>query len=315
MPPRKRPVAAAGFQPIRLDRPAGYLDQFLKYLQAEAGMAGNTLTAYASDLHQFFGWLESRQIVGLGEVNLQVLADWLNSMHERGLSAATVSRHLVAVKMFFRYLVLEAVIPESVADLLNSPKLWQHLPHVMSPDMVDRLLAAPQEGDRYRLRDRALLAVLYATGCRASEVSGLALRGLQLDQGYCRCLGKGNKERIVRLNPLARLALEAYLQHERPRMVGVRQPEAVFVSRTGAPLTRIEIWRLVKKYARRCGASDQVSPHTLRHSFATHLLAGGAELRALQELLGHASIATTQLYTHVEHSRLKAIHSECHPRG
>jgi integrase/recombinase XerD len=315
MPPRKRPVSAENLQPIRLDRPAGYLDQFLKYLQAEAGMAGNTLTAYSSDLQQFFGWLESRQIVGLSEVNLQVLADWLSSLHERELSAATVSRHLVSVKMFFRYLVLEAVIPESVADLLNSPKLWQHLPHVMSPDMVDRLLSAPQAGDRYRLRDTALLAVLYATGCRASEVSGLPLRGLHLEQGYCRCLGKGNKERIVRLNPLARQALEAYLQHERPRLVGPRQPEAVFVSRTGAPLTRIEIWRLVKKYAQRCGASREVSPHTLRHSFATHLLARGAELRALQELLGHASIATTQIYTHVEHSRLKAIHSECHPRG
>ncbi|HBH51018.1 MAG TPA: site-specific tyrosine recombinase XerD [Planctomycetaceae bacterium] len=315
MPPRKRPVAGSGFTAIRLDRPASHLEQFLKYLQAEAGMSGNTLTAYSSDLQQFFGWLDSRGIQGLGQVELSVLVDWLGSLHERELSAATVSRHLVSVKMFFRYLVLEAVIPESVADLLNSPKLWQHLPHVMSPDMVDRLLAAPQAADRYMLRDRALLTVLYATGCRASEVSGLTLRSLNLAEGYCRCLGKGNKERIVRLNPVARLALENYLQHERPLLVGLRQPEAVFVSRTGAPLGRIEIWRLVKKYARRCGASGDVSPHTLRHSFATHLLAGGAELRALQELLGHASIATTQIYTHVEHSRLKAVHSECHPRG
>jgi integrase/recombinase XerD len=160
-----------------------------------------------------------------------------------------------------------------------------------------------------------VLTVLYATGCRASEVTSLRLRDVNLDQASARCVGKGNKERVVRLNPVARLALEAYLQHERPLLAGIRQPESLFISRSGRPLTRVFVWSMVKKYARRAGASGEVSPHTLRHSFATHMLAGGAELRALQELLGHASIATTQIYTHVEHSRLKAVHEECHPRG
>src|SRR5262249_30388505 len=244
-----------------------------------------------------------------------LLTKYLEKLHERGLSSTTVARHLVAIKMFFRYLLLEGVIRESVADLVSSPKLWQHLPHVLSPDMVNRLLAAPQKADRFMLRDRALLALLYATGCRASEVVNLKLRGVHLDEAYCRCVGKGNKERLVSLNPVACRALEAYLTHERPLLAGRSQAEELLISKSGRALTRILVWSLVKKYARRIGASDNVSPHTLRHSFATHMLAGGAEIRALQELLGHASIRTTQIYTQVEHSRLKAIHAKCHPRG
>ena len=164
--------------------------------------------------------------------------------------------------------------------------------------------------------DRALLTVLYATGCRASEVTGLRLKDLQLDQGFCRCTGKGNKERIVSLNPVARAAIEAYLRHERPALAReANGDEPLFVTRTGRSLSRIVVWEIVKKYAARIGCGDKVSPHTLRHSFATHMLAGGAEIRALQEMLGHASIRTTQIYTQVEHSRLKNIHAKCHPRG
>jgi len=226
-----------------------------------------------------------------------------------------VARHLVAIKMFFRYLLLEGVMRESVVDLVSSPKLWQHLPHVLSPDMVNRLLAAPAGADRFMLRDRALLALLYATGCRASEVVNLKLRDVHLDESYCRCVGKGNKERLVSLNPIANRSLAAYLAHERPLLAVRSDAEELLISKSGRALTRIMVWSLVKKYARRVGASDKVSPHTLRHSFATHMLAGGAEIRALQELLGHASIATTQIYTHVEHTRLKAVHRKCHPRG
>ena len=157
--------------------------------------------------------------------------------------------------------------------------------------------------------------MLYATGCRASEISNLKVKDIQLEENFCRCLGKGNKERIVGLNPVARAALEAYLEHERPQLISRKEADWLFVTRRGTGLTRIMIWHLVKKYAARTGCSQQVSPHTFRHSFATHMLAGGAEIRALQELLGHANIATTQIYTHVEHSRLKAVHAKCHPRG
>ncbi len=183
---------------------------------------------------------------------------------------------------------------------------------------MDALLAAPCREDGYPLRDRALLCLLYATGCRASEVANLKCPQVYLEERYCKCEGKGNKERMVSLNPVAVAALEAYLSAERPLLMGNlphNPEESLFVSRTGRPLTRLTIWRLVKRYAARIGCSSQVSPHTLRHSFATHMLAGGAEIRALQEMLGHANIRTTQVYTHVEHSRLKAIHRDCHPRG
>jgi integrase/recombinase XerD len=278
-------------------------------------MAANTVLAYRNDIRQFLDWLPERGNPPLQRIDLRVLAAWLEFLRDKGLAATTIARRLVALKMFFRYLVLDGVLAESAVELLSSPKLWQYLPTVLSPETVDRLLAAPCNEDNYPLRDRALLAVLYATGCRASEVAGLKRQDVHLEENYCRCLGKGNKERIVSLNPVAVAALEAYLRHERPHLAGLRDPEGLFLSRTGKPMSRIVVWMLVKKYAGRIGATKRISPHTLRHSFATHMLAGGAEIRALQELLGHASIRTTQIYTQVEHSRLKTIHARCHPRG
>ncbi len=281
-------------------------------------MAANTLRAYQTDLTQFFEWYAKHGPRSIQDVNLGLLTDYLSHLRDRQLAPTTVARHLVSIKMFFRYLVLEGVLLESVVELLNSPKLWRYLPQVLSPEKVNQLLSAPGTvDDRYPLRDRAVLALLYATGCRASEVSGLVQSGIHLEETYCRCLGKGNKERIVSLNPVAIAAVEAYLKHERRDLTGHtnRDCEYLFVARGGRKLSRMMIWRLVKKYAARIGASAHVSPHTLRHSFATHMLAGGAEIRALQEILGHASIATTQIYTHVEHSRLKAVHQRCHPRG
>lgn len=278
-------------------------------------MSQNTILAYRNDLNQFFAWLSARKITGIDQINLALLGDFLADLHARQLAATTISRRLVALKMFFRFLVLEQVLTESAVDLLSSPKLWQYLPTVLSPETVDALLAAPGAEDRYPLRDRAVLTTLYATGCRASEVSNLRLHDLKLSENFCRCLGKGNKERIVNLNPVAAAALEAYLAKERPLFVKEKSVDSLFVTRVGRPFSRIMIWHLVKRYAARIGCSSEVSPHTLRHSFATHMLAGGAEIRALQEMLGHASIRTTQIYTQVEHSRLKAVHSKCHPRG
>lgn len=315
MPPRRRPVIAENAPSKTIPDSEEYLQPFLHYLDAECGMAENSRKAYGGDLQQFLAWMSTTRPIPLQRVDLEFLGAYLQNLHERGLKASSIARHLVSVKMFFRYLVLEGVLLESVVELLNSPKLWQHLPHVLSPDMVNRLLAAPSGEDRFPLRDRAFLALLYATGCRVSEIADLKLRDIHLAENFCRCVGKGDKERLVSLNPVVKLALENYLTQERPSLVFKRDTEHLLVSRTGRGLTRVMLWSLVKKYAQRIGASDQVSPHTLRHSFATHMLAGGAEIRALQELLGHASIATTQIYTHVEHSRLKAIHAKCHPRG
>jgi integrase/recombinase XerD len=278
-------------------------------------MARNTLAAYRTDLLQFLAWFERSGSASVFKVDLKLLARYLDHLNHRKLASSSVARHLVSLKMFFRYLVLDGVLAESAVELLSSPKLWQHLPKVLSPETVDRILAAPAPEDRYPLRDRALLCFLYATGCRASEAAGIRLHDVHLEEGFCRCLGKGNKERMVSLNPVARAAIEAYLSYERPRLVGRSESDRLFVSRRGTPLSRIMIWNLVKKYAARAGSTADVSPHTFRHSFATHMLAGGAEIRALQEMLGHASVQTTQIYTHVEHSRLKAVHKRCHPRG
>ncbi len=313
MPPRKRPVEAN--PQTSPTHPRAHFQPFQQYLAAECGMSVNTIAAYRNDLQQFLTWLESQKVMSVLQVDLQLMSGYLQHLHEAGLAASSVARKLVALKMFFRYLILEQVVTESMIDLISSPKLWQYLPTVLSPEMVERLLAAPCREDRYPLRDRALLTMLYATGCRASEVANLKLSDVRLTERYCRCLGKGNKERIVSLNPVAVAAVEAYLQHERPQLLHEREQEALFLTRSGNTLTRINVWHLVKRYAARVGCSQKISPHTLRHSFATHMLAGGAEIRALQEMLGHASIRTTQIYTHVEHSRLKAIHSRCHPRG
>ncbi|MCA9055444.1 MAG: site-specific tyrosine recombinase XerD [Planctomycetaceae bacterium] len=315
MPPRKKPVKRLDTLEVSPLHPQQHVQPFLHYLGAECGMSLNTVQAYSNDLRQFVAWLQVTGANSVHDVDLRVLGEFLQELHSRSLAPTTIARRLVAIKMFFRFLVLEGVLEESRLDLLNSPKLWQYLPTVLSPEQVDRLLAAPAETDSYPLRDRALLAILYATGCRASEAAGLRLRDIRLDENYCRCRGKGNKERIVSLNPVARAAIEAYLESERNHLVKSREVDALLVTRGGRPLSRIMVWHLVKKYARRIGCSDKISPHTLRHSFATHMLAGGAEIRALQELLGHASIRTTQIYTQVEHSRLKAIHAKCHPRG
>ncbi|MBI1345765.1 site-specific tyrosine recombinase XerD [bacterium] len=315
MPPRKRPSATSSIGATPTWQPGAFLAGFSRYLQAECGLAENTVTAYGRDLQRFSEWYNLHGPSTFRELKIELFTRYLEHLHAAGLAASSMARHLVSIKMYFRYLMLEGLVAESVVDLVNSPKLWQHLPKVLSPDMVDRLLAAPSRNDRWPLRDRALLALLYATGCRASEVCRLTVRDVQLEAGYCRCLGKGNKERIVSLNPVAVAAVSAYLEHERPQLIGLSDPDRLLVSRRGTPLSRITVWKLIKRYAARIGASDGVSPHTLRHSFATHMLAGGAEIRALQELLGHASVQTTQIYTHVDHSRIKAVHERCHPRG
>jgi len=315
MPPRRRPSSPdLAIRSTQL-HPQQYLPSFLHYLEAECGMSRNTVAAYRVDISQFLEWFDAQHINSVLDVTLQILAGFVEALHARDLKASTIARRLVALKMFFRYLVLEGIVAESTVDLLSSPKLWQYLPTVLSPEMVDRLLETPDWSDQFPLRDRAVLALLYATGCRASEVAGMKVTSLNLEQSFCRCLGKGNKERIVSLNPVAVKCLQNYLTRERPKQVRFHESESLFVTRTGRPLNRINVWHLVKKYAIRSGCGSKISPHSLRHSFATHMLAGGAEIRALQELLGHASIRTTQIYTQVEHSRLKAIHSKCHPRG
>ena len=295
------------------------LAAFRHYLRSERGMSDNTVQAYGRDLDRFAGWAATVHLAEYTKPTLKDLARYLAFLHDEKLAPPSVARHLVALKMFYRFLRLEERADAAAVDLLGSPKLWQRIPQVLSPDAVDQLLRAPQPGDRFFLRDRALLETLYATGCRASEVVGLKVADLYLDAGFCKCFGKGSKQRVVPLGRPAIAALREYLGAVGggPSATGsITLPaEHVFATKSGRPLTRIYLWAIVKKYGRRAGLPAAVSPHTLRHSFATHLLCGGADLRTVQELLGHASIRTTQHYTHVDRDRLKALHRKFHPRG
>lgn len=290
---------------------------FRQYLRAERGMAQNTLLAYGRDLDRFAAWAGGGGLANYLFPTVRELSHYVSHLREEiGLAPPSVARHLVAVKIFYRFLRLEERTTQTTVDLLSAPALWQRIPQVLSPQQVNSLLDAPQPLDRHYLRDRALLETLYATGCRASEVVGLRLSDLHLSTGFCKCIGKGNKQRIVPLGRAALNALRAYLEEQRPRLVRTASDAPwVFVSRGGKGLDREMLWLLVRKYAKRAGLTGKVSPHTLRHSFATHLLAGGADLRTVQELLGHANIRTTQQYTHIDRDRLRAIHRQFHPRG
>jgi integrase/recombinase XerD len=286
---------------------------FRTYLRAERGMAANTVVAYGHDLERYAGWAARVRLAEYTSPTLSDLSRYLGFLHDEQLAAPSIARHLVALKMFYRFLRLEERANPSAVELLGSPKLWERVPQVLAPESVDALLASPRAGDRFFLRNRAMLETLYATGCRASEVVGLRMRDLYLESAFLKCTGKGNKQRVVPLGKPAVTALAAYIGGG--RTAAKDGEEFVFVSRSGRPLTRIDLWSLVKKHCRRAGLPGTVSPHTLRHSFATHLLAGGADLRTVQELLGHSSIRTTQHYTHVDRKRLKEMHKKFHPRG
>jgi len=239
---------------------------------------------------------------------------WRKNHSGRRKSEASINRALVALKMLLRFGRLVGIIEDDFTGILEGPKPWQKLPVVFSPDDVVRLLNAPCHSDRFYLRDKAILEMLYATGVRAGELAALKIGDLNLKIGYLRCFGKGGRERVVPLGRAAIGATERYLEECRPELVNAHGGDYLFLSRTGRPMGRIEVWRLVKKYAHRAGMGGNLTVHTLRHCFATHLLAGGAGLRSVQEMLGHANIVTTQIYTHVDQDRLRKIHKEFHPR-
>ena len=289
---------------------------FLSYVRHECGLSANTVEAYRLDLRRFFTWLEEAQVRTWEELSVGKLGNYLGFLSEERLAPPTVARHVASLKTFFRFLVLDGYLSQSAAELLNRPSIWERVPYVLSDRQVGALLAAPGGNDRLCRRDRALLEMMYATGTRASEVATLRLEDMHLGERYCKCTGKGNKQRIVPIRLRAAEAIDEYLRLQRPELVhGREDPGELFVSRGGRALSRVDIWKLVKKYAARLGVADRVSPHTLRHSFATHLLSEGTDLRIIQELLGHANIATTQHYVRVDASRLKRVHQRFHPRA
>ena len=291
------------------------LDQFIGYATLERGLAENTIRAYLHDLREFTAFTREAGIQTPGDVTAHTVLDFLELSQKKGLVAASLARRLVAVKMFFRYLLRERLVPVDVTNTIEGPRLWRLLPGFLSIDEVGKLLQAFTGKDLLTRRNRAIIEIFYASGLRASEVANLNLHSLNLESGFLRVVGKGNKERMVPLGRPALKVLRAYLAEVRPRLDKSGEGKEVFLSRNGLILTRMMIWHIVKEAARRAGIAKNVYPHMIRHSFASHLLAGGADLRVIQEMLGHADISTTQIYTHVDSNRLAAVHRQFHPRG
>ncbi len=291
------------------------LESFLDHISLERGLSINTRKAYADDLFQFLSWLEKKGVTSLSQVSRKQILDHLMEMKNREMSTNSISRHLVSIKVFFRFLQQEGLLDRNVTDTMDSPRLWKILPNTLSEKEVELLLEAPDLRKSLGIRDRAILEIFYASGLRVSELAHLKLNNLHIDDGYIRVVGKGRKERVI---PIARHSADMlirYLEEVRPLLCENPNEQHVFVSRNETSLCRQRLWQLIKKYTKEAGIMKNVTPHTLRHSFASHLLQNGAPLRVIQEMLGHADIATTQIYTHVDPERLRNIHRQFHPRA
>ncbi len=304
--------ASIPMAPDHLDEP---IERYLAYLTVEKGLAPNTREAYGRDLIRFAAFMRDAGFQGYADADPAVILKYLIDLRRQGLEARSRARHLVSLRGFFRFLRHEKMIPSDPTRLIDLPKSGLHLPAVISIGDIRRLLAAPDEKQPKGKRDAAMLELLYAAGLRVSELVLLDLKHLNLEAGFVRVVGKGAKERIVPIGRQAQAVLQVYLQSGRPLILKNRVSPYVFVARQGRPMTRQGFWKLIKKYALQAGINAPISPHTIRHSFASHLLEGGADLRAVQIMLGHADIATTQIYTHVTAERLKAVHRRFHPRG
>ena len=289
---------------------------FLNQLQVEKGLSANTLAAYGRDLRKFAAFA-AKQKRGLRSITRDDVVDFLGSLYRRKLDSRSVARHLVSLRNFFKFAVSEGEVKDDPTLNLESPKIWKKLPTYLTLDEVDRLLAQPDTAKPLGLRDKAMLELLYSTGLRVSELVGLRIADLQVQTGCLRCIGKGDKERLVPVGRQALAAVQDYLRDARPRLLS-RNPRPVpflFVNARGGKLSRVGFWKNLAAYGRRAGLRGRLTPHKLRHSFATHLLERGADLRSVQLMLGHADISTTQIYTHVIQERLKQVYKAHHPRA
>lgn len=291
------------------------LEPFRDYLSFERGLAVRTIEAYARDIGAFVSFALERGIRDPRELGYRELRDWVARLGELGRARSTVSRAVSSLRGYFRFLLEEDVIDADPSERLESPGADRSLPDVLSVAEIERLLGAVTPDRTYAFRDRAILEVLYGCGLRVSELCGLRTRDVDLEERLVRVLGKGSKERLVPLGSDAGHALRRYLRESRPRLDRGGSKGHVFLNRSGTPLSRMGVWKILRQYVERAGIARRVTPHTLRHSFATHLLEGGADLASVQEMLGHADISTTEIYTHVDRSHLKQVHRTHHPRG
>lgn len=291
------------------------IDAFLLHYKVERNRAANTIMAYSKDLTTFADFAFDRKVKTPAQVDRQILLDYLDVLKKKGFADATVTRALVSLRNFFKFLEAEGEINTDPAELIELPRAARKLPGALSLDEVEKLLEAPSDLRPTGIRDRAMLAVLYATGVRVSELVNIRLRMMDLDTGVVRVLGKGNKERLVPFGPVALKRVETYLETGRERLLKKRTSPDLFITARGTAMTRQAFWHIIKKSALVAGIQTDISPHTLRHSFATHLVERGADLRIVQEMLGHADIATTEIYTHLNRARLLEIHKRFHPRA
>ncbi|HET7629193.1 MAG TPA: site-specific tyrosine recombinase XerD [Bacillales bacterium] len=289
---------------------------FLHYLIVERGLSENTLAAYRRDLFRYVDYLkEKERIDSYSQVTRTHIIRYLMDLKDQGRAAATIARHTASVRAFHQFLLREKNAAGDPSVHIETPKTERKLPKVLTVREVEALLEAPDAANAFGLRDRAMLEVLYATGLRVSELVHLNVSDAHLTMGFVRTVGKGNKERIIPLGSMASRSLESYLRDGRPNLLKRQKNEALFLNHHGGRLTRQGFWKVLKKLSRQAGISKELTPHTLRHSFATHLLENGADLRSVQEMLGHADISTTQIYTHVTKKRLKDIYKTYHPRA
>ncbi len=287
---------------------------FLNYLRVEKGLSDNTIQAYRRDMAKFASFAAERK-VGVTELRREHVVDFLGTLYRRNLDSRSVARHLVTIRHFFRFLLLEGAIESDPAANIESPKFRQSLPEFLSVGEVDRLLRQPDKNDVVGVRDRAMIELMYSTGLRVSELCGLRVSDLQMEPGCLRCIGKGNKERLVPVGKRALEAVQAYLCEARHALARGVASQYLFLNQKGHKLNRIAFWKILGEYGRKAGLRKSLTPHMLRHSFATHLLDRGADLRSVQMMLGHSDISTTQIYTHVVEERLKQVYKAHHPRA
>jgi len=290
-------------------------DQYLNYLLIEKGLSAKTLDSYGSDMAMYLSFLEENKIINISDADTPVILKHLISMRDAGLGARSRARHLVTIRGFYRFLVQEKILKHDPTRLIDLPKSGLKLPDVLSVEEVRLLLSTPDVKIPAGSRDTAMIELLYAAGLRVSELINLKLQDVNLEAGFVRVFGKGSKERVVPIGLFAKQRIDDYLKTARPLILKNIPSRYLFVARAGKPMTRQGFWKLIKRYALKAGFNKKITPHSLRHSFASHLLEGGADLRAVQLMLGHVDISTTQIYTHVAREHLKKIHEKFHPRG
>lgn len=290
------------------------IESFLDYLSVERGLSKNTIISYRKDLNSYLGFIEASHIDALSKITRNDITNFMLSQKDKKISTNSIARNLAAIRMFHKFLARERILKSDPSNLIDSPRLWKRIPQTLSLNEVEALISQPNVRENQGVRDKAILETLYATGMRVSEAVDLKINDVNLDVGFLRCIGKGNKERVVPIGKKAISSIKRYIEVSRPHFQKNKEVNSLFLNRFGKKISRQSVWKILKKYAKQARIKKPIKPHILRHSFATHLLERGADLRSVQEMLGHANISTTQIYTHINKDRLKTVHRMFHPR-